>query len=87
MANEDIHEHLAWIVRGPSNTILTYQGYEINGYIFYTRSQDKTSTNQNSGVCTDAIDTNGQSNSYIGYIEEIWELDYGPLKIPLFRCH
>ena len=21
-----------------------------------------------------------------GYIEEIWELNYGPLKIPLFRC-
>ena len=25
-------------------------------------------------------------NSYFGYIEEIWELDYRPLKIPLFRC-
>ena len=24
--------------------------------------------------------------SYFGYIEEIWELDYGPLKIPLFHC-
>ena len=26
-------------------------------------------------------------NTYYGYIEEIWELDYGPsFKIPLFRC-
>ena len=25
--------------------------------------------------------------TYYGYIEEIWELDYGPtFKIPLFRC-
>jgi hypothetical protein len=86
MANEDIHEQLAWLAKGPSNTILMYQGYKINGYTFYTRSHDKKSTNQNSGVRIEAIDTNGQSNSYFGYIEEIWELDYGPLKIPLFRC-
>jgi hypothetical protein len=65
---------------------LAYQGYEINGYTFYTRSQDKKRTNQNSGVRIEAIDTNSQSNSYFGYIKEIWELDYGPLKIPLFRC-
>ena len=39
-------------------------------------------------VCVriDATDSSGQTNSYFGYIEEIWELDYGPLKIPLFRC-
>jgi hypothetical protein len=74
------------MARGPSNTILTYQGYEINGYTFYTRSQDKKSTNQNSGARIEAIYTNGQRNSYFGYIAEIWELDYGPLKIPIFRC-
>jgi hypothetical protein len=36
MANEDINEQLVWLARGPSNTILTYQRYEINGYTFYT---------------------------------------------------
>jgi hypothetical protein len=86
MANEDIHEQLAWLARGSSNTILMYQGYEINGYTFYTRSHDKKSTNQNSIVRIEAIDTNDQSNSYFGYIEKIWELDYVPLKIPLFCC-
>ena len=25
-------------------------------------------------------------DSYFGVIEEIWEFDHGPLKIPLFRC-
>src|SRR3990170_3049771 len=30
--------------------------------------------------------TNGK-DTYYGYIEEIWELDYGhDLKVPLFRC-
>jgi hypothetical protein len=68
-------------------TICTFQGYEINGNTFYTVAQDKKSTNQNSGVCFDAIDNNGQKDAYYGYIEEIWELDYGPtFKISLFWC-
>jgi hypothetical protein len=30
---------------------------------------------------------NGKKDTYHGYIEEIWELDYGPtFKVPLFRC-
>jgi hypothetical protein len=29
---------------------VTYQGYDINGYSFYTEQQDKKSTYQNSGV-------------------------------------
>ncbi|KAK1603028.1 hypothetical protein QYE76_008043 [Lolium multiflorum] len=60
--------------------------YEING-IHFTIDQDKKSTNQNSGVRFDAKDENGQTTTYYGYIEEIWELDYGPtFKVPLFRC-
>ena len=65
---------------------MQYQGYEINGYMFYTRAQDEKSTNQNSSVRIDAIGHDGNKDSYFGVIEEIWELDYGPLKIPLFRC-
>ena len=35
----------------------------------------------------DATDNNGKKDTYYGYIEEIWELDYGPnFKMPLFRC-
>jgi hypothetical protein len=64
---------------------LTFQGYEINGNTFYTIVQDKKSNNQNSGVRIDATNNNGQKNTYYGYIEEIWELDYGPsFKVPLF---
>jgi hypothetical protein len=75
------------LARPPSSTICTFQGYEINGNTFYTVTQDKKSTNQNSGVRFDATDDNGQKETYYGYIEEIWEFDYRPtFKTPLFRC-
>jgi hypothetical protein len=86
MGDDKIDEQLQWLARGPSITIMQYQGYEIKGYTFYTRGQDEKSTNQNSGVRIDAIGNDGKKDSYHGVIEEIWELDYGPLKIPLFRC-
>ena len=35
----------------------------------------------------DATDNNRKKDTYYGYIEEIWELDYGPnFKVPLFHC-
>lgn len=71
MGNSEIHPQLAWLARGPSSTIMKFQGYEINGYTFYTRSQDQKSTNQNSGVPIDAIDRNSSNDSYYGFIEEI----------------
>jgi hypothetical protein len=65
---------------------LTFQGYEINGNTFYMIAHDKKSTNQNSGIRIDAHN-NEKKDTYYGYIEEIWELDYRPfLKVPLFRC-
>jgi hypothetical protein len=60
MHNMDIPEQLAWLARGSSWSNLTFQGYEINGNTFYTRVQDKRSTNQNSGVRMDATDNNGK---------------------------
>ena len=86
MGKPTIHPQLALLARGPSSTIVKFQGYDINGYTFYTSAQDRKSTNQNSGVRIDAIDDNGRKNSYYGIIEEIWELEYGPLNIPLFLC-
>jgi hypothetical protein len=42
---------------------------------------------QISGVGIDAFDLHGQKTTYFGFIEEIWELNYGPsMKIPLFKC-
>nr|ABA95384.1 transposon protein, putative, CACTA, En/Spm sub-class [Oryza sativa Japonica Group] len=49
-------------------------------------AQDMKSTNQNSAVRVDAMGHDGTTATYYGAIEDIWELDYGPLKVPLFRC-
>nr|ABA95952.1 transposon protein, putative, CACTA, En/Spm sub-class [Oryza sativa Japonica Group] len=85
MGNETINQQLAFLARGPSGSIATFQGYEINGYTFYTRAQDMKSRNQNSAVRIDAMGHDGMTGTYYGAIEDIWELDYGPLKVPLFR--
>jgi hypothetical protein len=50
---------LYMLAKKPSSTILTFQGYEINGNTFYTIAQDKKSTNQNNGVRFDAANDNG----------------------------
>ncbi|KAK1604243.1 hypothetical protein QYE76_027916 [Lolium multiflorum] len=85
--NVTAEEQLYLFAKQPSLTILTYQGYEINENTFYTFARDKKSTNQNSGVRFDAVEDNEKKVTYYGYIEEIWELDYGPnFKVPLFRC-
>ena len=84
-----VSDELFLLSRGPSSTIWNFQGYKINGNTFYTNVQDKKSTNQNSGVrFDDSTNKNGRKGvTYYGYIEQIWELDYGPsLKVPLFWC-
>ena len=72
MNNNTVGEQLYLLAKSPSSTILTFQGYEINGNTFYMNAQDKKSTNQNSGVRFDAA-VNGREEkvTYYGYIEEI----------------
>jgi hypothetical protein len=87
MNDDNVEDDLYLLAKRPSSTILTFQGYEINGNTFYTNTQDKKSTNQNSGVRFDDAANTKEKDTYYGYIEEIWELDYGgDLKVPLFRC-
>ena len=76
-------DELYLLSRGPSLTVLIWKGYEINGNTFYMIAQDKKSTNQNSGVRFDAETKTGKE-TYYGYIEDIWELNYGScdLKVP-----
>jgi hypothetical protein len=78
---------------GPLFTITRYEGMDINGYMFYTMTQDKKSVYQNSGVRIRAIvddshddDDDTETDTYYGQIEEIWELDYVRLKVDLFWC-
>ena len=60
MNDKDVGDQLYLLAASPSSTVLTFQGYEINGNTFYTIAQDKKSTNQNSGVRFDATDENGK---------------------------
>ena len=86
MHDDVVEDDMYLLSQLPSSNIMTFKGYEINGNTFYTIAQDKKSTNQNSGLRFDAATSRGK-DSYYGYIEEIWELDYGgDLKFPLFWC-
>jgi len=81
-----IDERLRKLAKGPFFTVTTYQGYDINGYTFYTIDQNKKSVYQNSAVRVDAFDSKMQKIAYYGQIEEIWELLYAGFKVPVFRC-
>jgi hypothetical protein len=69
MNDTTIGDQLYLLTATPSAIVLTFQRYEINGNTFYTISQDKKSTNQNSGVRFDATCENGKKDTYYGYIE------------------
>jgi len=47
---DNASEMLRKLVDGPKRNVITWQGYNINKYLFNTKSQDKKSTTQNSGV-------------------------------------
>ena len=74
----------------------TWKGYDINDYSFYTKSQDDRSSVQNNGVTVDgqsehfssAADKNPieACMAYYRVIQDIWELDYGEFRVPLFKC-
>jgi len=79
-----IDNKLRQLAVGPFFTVTTYQGYDINGYTFYTIDQDKKSVYQNCVVRVDAFNNNMQKTTYYGQIEEIWELLYPGFKMPLY---
>jgi len=69
----------------PKRSVITWQGYNINKYSFYTKSQDEKSAMKNSRVSLRAEsqhfatvhDDNPRvaSTPYFGVIKEIWELN------------
>jgi hypothetical protein len=66
------------LAAGPSSQVTSWQGYDINGYLFYTTAKDKKTVSQNSGVrIEDLEERTGQSTTYFGVIDDIWELHYG----------
>jgi len=80
-ANETASETLRKLAYGPIRNVITWQGYNINKYSFYTKEQDDKSTMQNSEVTLRAEsqyfasmhDDNPcvASIPYFGFIDEI----------------
>jgi hypothetical protein len=56
-------EYLKKLAHGPIFTVVTYQGYDIIGYMYYTEQQDKKNMYQNSGVHIDTYDVTGQDKT------------------------
>ncbi|XP_028201789.1 uncharacterized protein LOC114385965 [Glycine soja] len=87
---------LTMLAVGSNLNVLTWKGYDINNYSFYTKLQDDHSVVQNSGVTIDAHSDHFSSvvdnhpirafMPYYGQIKEIWELDYGEFRVPVFKC-
>jgi hypothetical protein len=73
------------LASGPSRQVTTWQTYDISGFTYCTKSKDKKSMSQNSGVRCDALHSEtGEETTYFGFVEDIWELDYGTFQIPVF---
>jgi hypothetical protein len=71
-SNTQTSEFLKKLALGPIFTVVTYQGYDINGYMFYTEQQDKKNTYQNSGVRVNAYDAMGQDKKTCTMVKYKW---------------
>ncbi|XP_031116564.1 uncharacterized protein LOC116020223 [Ipomoea triloba] len=81
LRDNNVSETIRWLAHGPSMQVVCYNGYDINGFSFYTKAQDEKSTMQNSGVSLVANSMHFSSSkdrnpviaqlSYYGVIEEI----------------
>jgi hypothetical protein len=85
---KDIHTEdmtMKMLASRPSNCVISWQAY-INGYTYYTQ-KNKMSVAQNSDIHIEAFYQLGVKTTYYGYIQDIWELDYGArLQILIFKC-
>jgi len=60
------------LASGPSRQVITWQSYDISGFTFHTKSKDKKSMAQNSGLrCETIDDKTGGIITYFGFIEDI----------------
>ena len=94
--DEAVSETIRWLAGKPTFSVLTYEGFLVDGERYYTKNRDDARIFQNSGVSlvaktiqvASAKDLNPMEGdmTFYGIIEEIWELDYHAFKAPLFLC-
>ena len=95
-ATPNVSETLLRLARGPNTDVITYGGYYINNYCFYSKMEDDKSRVQNSGVTLQAEAVHFSSSkdknpitasmSYFDIIQEIWEVGYVTFRVPVFKC-
>lgn len=93
---EIVSQAIRWLACKPSFTVLSFEGYLVDGVRYFTKDRDNARVVQNSGVSlvaktvqvSSAKDLNPVESdmTFYGRIEEIWELDYHAFKAPLFLC-
>ncbi|XP_074377904.1 uncharacterized protein LOC141719426 [Apium graveolens] len=93
---KDVPEMIRSLAGKPSFSVLTYEGFLIDGVRYFTKERDNMRVVQNSGMSlvtktvqvSSAKDLNlvESDMTFYGVIEEIWELDYRAFKAPLFLC-
>ena len=82
-----VSETVTILAGRPEARVYTFQGYDMNGFTWYTKKQDNKSINQNSGVTLMCMSANENLlDSYYGWVEEIWELDYVSFRVAVFKC-
>ena len=94
--SNSVSEDVILLSNGPSQIVTKYTSYSINRYCFYTRERDEKHPVQNSGVSIEAeamhIASAKDKNPVYGkmhyyrVIEDIWELVYCNIRVPVFRC-
>ncbi|XP_074351470.1 uncharacterized protein LOC141690582 [Apium graveolens] len=91
-----VSETIQWLAGKPSFSVLTYQGFSVNGVQYFMKDRDDARVVQNNGVhvvakavqVSSAKDLNPIESdmTFYGIILEVWELDYHEFKAPLFLC-
>src|SRR5438128_7767371 len=76
-------ETVKMLARCPATLVMSWQGYNINGWMFYTKQKEMKSKSQNSGICTESFDSAGNKNTYYGvhrrdHSARLWRECAGP---------
>ncbi|XP_073120999.1 uncharacterized protein [Henckelia pumila] len=87
--NEQIDElDLRALSRGPNSVAFSYQGFNVNGFVFRTMESEQNKKVQNSGIMVQSMHDNDDNEStYYGRLNDVISVDYSSRgRIVLFRC-
>jgi hypothetical protein len=83
------NQFLKDLAKGPLRSVMSYNGYVVNGYKFHTKSHGSDRATMNSGVCIKGTNYSIDERDYYGQLIEVLRLEYPGLPIKrtvLFKC-